>query len=251
MNAQEIARRVTNSIDDWLGQGAELLTLAAWSIAAIFGGFLTLVLLFYFLVGGSALARGALWLVPPARRARFEYVVSRLNPVLTRYFVGVLVVVTYAVIAAYIGLGIFLRIENALFLALLTGVLEMIPIIGPAIAIMIVGLVAVHHAEGFGPIFGFALYAMALRLSIDQLVGPLVLGRAARLHPTLIIFCFLAGGVLLGVTGMILAVPVAVAVKNTLAILYDGIPTQVTHSTGVSRPKRQARLQKGVNCFQQ
>ena len=60
----------------------------------------------------------------------------------------------------------------------------------------------------------------ALRLSIDQLVGPLVLGNAARVHPTLVIFCFLAGGALFGIVGVILAVPVALTVKVTLATIY-------------------------------
>jgi len=67
----------------------------------------------------------------------------------------------------------------------------------------------------------YALYATALRLSIDQIVGPIVLGRAAQVHPVLIIFCFLAGAVLLGIPGVILAVPVALVVKNTLATLYS------------------------------
>jgi predicted PurR-regulated permease PerM len=39
-------------------------------------------------------------------------------------------------------------------------------------------------------------------------------------HPALIIFCFLAGGVLLGVPGVILAVPLALLIKSALATLY-------------------------------
>ena len=63
-----------------------------------------------------------------------------------------------------------------------------------------------------------------LRLSIDQMVGPVVLGRAAHVHPVLIIFCFLAGGVVLGIPGVILAVPVALVVKSTLATIYGDVP---------------------------
>jgi predicted PurR-regulated permease PerM len=48
-----------------------------------------------------------------------------------------------------------------------------------------------------------------------------VLGTAARVHPVLIIFCFLSGGILFGVVGVIMAVPVALIVKVTLATLYD------------------------------
>jgi predicted PurR-regulated permease PerM len=39
-------------------------------------------------------------------------------------------------------------------------------------------------------------------------------------HPVLIIFCFLAGGVLFGIPGLIIAVPVALLIRSTLATLY-------------------------------
>ena len=88
-------------------------------------------------------------------------------------------------------------------------------------AAVIAGVVAVHYATGLPAIIAYALYATALRLSIDQLVGPVVLGSAARLHPVLIIFCFLSGGLLFGIAGMIMAVPVALTIKTTLATLYN------------------------------
>ena len=87
-------------------------------------------------------------------------------------------------------------------------------------AAIVAGLVSLQTATGFMSILDYALYATALRLSIDQLVGPIVLGAAARLHPVLIIFCFLAGGVVFGIPGVILAVPLALLIKSTLATLY-------------------------------
>ena len=97
----------------------------------------------------------------------------------------------------------------------------MIPVIGPGASAIIAGLVAVHSAKGIGAIIAYALYATALRISIDQVFGPLALGTAARLHPVLVIFCFLSGAFLFGMIGVIMAVPVALAVKVTLALLYD------------------------------
>ena len=51
--------------------------------------------------------------------------------------------------------------------------------------------------------------------------GPVVLGRAAHVHPVLVIFCFLAGGVLFGIAGVIMAMPVALVIKHILAELYN------------------------------
>jgi len=220
MNAQQIARAFMDRLHDWLAQTGQIAAVAGYSVVGIMGAFLTVVLLFYFLVSGKRVARGLFWIVPPHRRPLVARVWERLDPVLMRYFLGVLGVVAYATIAAYVGLGVILGIKHAVLLALLTGVLETVPVIGPTSAAIVAGLVALRSATGIGNIVEYALYATLLRLSIDQLVGPIILGRAAHVHPVLIIFCFLAGGLLLGVPGVILAVPVALATKSTLATIY-------------------------------
>jgi predicted PurR-regulated permease PerM len=221
MNADQLAQAAVNGARNWIGQAGRLAALGAFAFGGIFGIFLTLVLLFYFLLSGAQIMRGLLWLVPPKQRPLIHHIWTNVDPALRRYFIGVLAVVSYAIVASYIGLGLVLGIRHAVVLALLTGFLEMIPVIGPGAAAVIAGLVAVRYATGIGSIIGYTLYAIALRLSIDQLLGPLALGTAARLHPTLIIFCFLAGGILFGITGVIMAAPVALITKVTLAVLYD------------------------------
>ncbi len=218
MTAPQIADMATQAVRDYIGQADRIAKLSGAAFAGVFGVFLMLVLLFYLLLNGPQVMRGLLWLAPPQKRPLVRDIWRHLGPVLWRYFLGVLIVIIYATIAAYIGLGLVLGLNHAVFLAVLTGVLELIPVIGPGASALIAGLVAVRHATGLGPIIGYAIYAAALRLSIDQLLGPVVLGVAAELHPVLIIFCFLAGGALFGIPGIILAAPIALAVKTTLAV---------------------------------
>jgi predicted PurR-regulated permease PerM len=220
MNAHQIAEAVLDRLRDWFGQTDQIAVLTGYSLAAVMGAFLTIVLLFYFLVSGRRVALGLFWIVPPHRRPLVARIWHRLDPVLMRYFIGVLGVVAYATVAAYVGLGVILGIQHAVLLACLTGILETVPVIGPTSAAVLAGLVSLRTATGIVNIAEYALYATLLRLSIDQLVGPIVLGRAAHVHPVLIIFCFLAGGIVLGIPGVILAVPVALVVKSTLATLY-------------------------------
>ena len=220
IDINDFVHTIGDRIHDWLGRPDRLMLVAGFGFAAIIGTFLTVVLVCYFLVSGKSVARGLFWLVPPSRRALVAQIGRRLDPVLKRYFVGLFVIVIYAVIAAYIGLGLILGIDHAFLLALLTGILETIPIIGSTTAAVIAGLVSLHTATGLSSILAFALYAVLLRLSIDQIVAPLVLGSAANVHPVLIIFCFLTGAVLLGIPGVILAVPAALTVKAALATLY-------------------------------
>jgi predicted PurR-regulated permease PerM len=219
LDAERVADQIVAGLQHWM-TGAQLLTVVGWAAAAAFGFMLVWVLMSYFLVDSPAIASGLLWLVPPSRRPFTQHVWQELDPVLRRYFIGVAVVVAYTTAAAYLGLGLVLGLHHALLLALLTGLLEIIPMIGPLAAAVLAGLVAVEQAATARDIWAYVGYAVALRLSIDQLIGPIVLGKAARLHPVVVIFCFLAGAALFGILGMIVAVPIALLVKVSLSVLY-------------------------------
>lgn len=216
----QIAKSAIDSLRGWIGTPGRMALLGGVAFGSVFGVLLTLTLLLYFLLGGGALLRRLLFIVPPPQRPLVREIGIRADPLLRRYFIGVVAVVAYASAAAYIGLGIALRLPHAGFLALLTGFLEVVPVVGPAASAVVAGLVAVHSAKGVGAILAYAVYAAALRLSIDQLFGPLILGASARLHPALIIFCFLVGGALFGIIGVIMAVPVALILKIALTVVY-------------------------------
>ena len=206
---------------DWFADPGHVALLAGYSLVAVIGIFLTAVLLIWFLITGPSVARGVFWLVPPRRRELVARIWVRLDPILKHYFIGIVAIVIYATVAAYIGLSLILGLDHAMLLALLTGIAETLPFIGSTAVAVIAGLVALHTASGIMSVVAFAIYATVLRLSIDQLIAPLVLGRAANVHPVLIIFCFLAGAVTFGIAGVILSVPIALTVKTTLAVLYD------------------------------
>jgi predicted PurR-regulated permease PerM len=95
----------------------------------------------------------------------------------------------------------------------------MMPVVGPLTSAALVGIVALQQASlnETALLVGFVI---GLRLSIDNLVGPLVLGQAARLHPVVIIAGFVFGAMLFGVVGLLLAVPAAMCVKIALEYYY-------------------------------
>jgi len=218
IDSRAVTTLVLDEIRAVVGSGT-LLSLAGYGIAAAFGAVLLLVLLLYFLISGKTVAAGVFWLVPPEYRREVGTILEKVMPLLWRYFVGLLVVVTYTTTAAWIGLGVVYHLPRAPLLAVVIGLLELVPLIGPAASI---GIVALNAAQQTGPfaILGLIMFAVALRISIDQLVGPLVLGQVARLHPVVIIFAFLSGAVLFGVIGLLLAVPVAASIKIVLTTYY-------------------------------
>jgi predicted PurR-regulated permease PerM len=214
--------QVTDAILDqartFLKSGA-VLSLADFGVGAIFGIILSLVVLAYFLISGKRIAAGAFWLVPPEYRREVDAVAAKILPLLWRYFVGLLIVVGYTSVLAWIAFGPVFHVPHAPLIAIVVGILELIPLLGPAATFVIVGVISAHQGSFVTTVSLFA-FATALRLSLDELVAPLVLGQAARLHPAVIIFAFLSGGILFGIIGLLLAVPVAASIKIILTIYY-------------------------------
>ncbi|MGE5271705.1 MAG: AI-2E family transporter [Thiohalocapsa sp.] len=192
---------------------------ASYGIAALLGGVLTIVLLAYFLISGPQLAAGAIWLVPPERRGAVERLLPQLVPALRRYLLGVAAVVTYTALLAWIAFGPVFHLPNALVLAIAVGFLEIIPVVGPGASAALVGATALqqHTLLAMLALIGVVIF---LRVTVDNLIGPLVLGSAARLHPVVVIFAFLVGAMLFGIVGLILAVPTAVCIKVALTHYY-------------------------------
>lgn len=216
----QIADMAVNGLRDFLQQNGRLLLIASAGIAGLFSFFLGWVLLFYFLADGPRIAAGLVWMIPPTRRPLVERILPVLTSMLRRYFTGVAVVVIYTTVAAYFGLGLFLHLDHAVILAILTGILETIPVVGPAASAIMGALSAMNKATSFTNILEFSAYLVVLRISIDQVLGPIVLGRAARVSPVLIMFCFMSGGVLFGISGVILAVPFTLSIKVILEAVY-------------------------------
>ena len=199
----------------------------------LFGTILTLVLMPYFMISAPRLAAGAIWLLPPERRRSVEDLLPKIIPMLRRYLIGLCVVVFYTTVAAWIGFALIFHLPHAILLSILVGVLELIPVIGPFASGTIVAIIAVQQ----GGIWSAALlfgFAMALRLSIDNVVGPMVLGEAARIHPVVVIISFVCGAILFGVVGLLLAVPAVVCVKITLEHYYAEPVAPETRTGGVA-----------------
>jgi predicted PurR-regulated permease PerM len=195
------------------------LLLASVGVTAIFTGILGLVLLIYFLVSGKRIVDGTLWLIPPEHRPEVAAIAEKVTPLLRRYLVGLLLIVTYTTVVGWIGFGPVFHLPHAPLLGLIVGILELIPVAGPFTSAVLVGLTAIQQASPWMAL-AIGLFAVVLRISIDQLVGPIVLGRATDVHPVVVMFAFLSGAMIFGIIGLILAVPVAATIRMVLSHYY-------------------------------
>jgi putative heme transporter len=113
---------------------------------------------------------------------------------------------------------LLLDVPLVLPLALLTFVAGYFPIVGALVAGFAAAMVALA-ANGLTN----ALLVIAATLLVQQIEGnllqPLIVGRAVRLHPAAIIVAVTTGGVLWGVAGAFIAVPTAAVVTNAVGYL--------------------------------
>lgn len=188
--------------------------------AALFGVILFFVLFFYFLAQGPDLARASIKLAPPDSRPRLRRLFAKAGPVLQRYFAGLFVVVLFTSLATWFFVGPIFHLPAAPALGLITGVLELIPVAGPTASMTLLSAVAIMHGGSLWNLAGFGLFCFLLRMAIDQVIGPVVLGRSVKLSPVVVIFAFLAGGALLGVLGALIAIPTIALARMALEDYY-------------------------------
>jgi predicted PurR-regulated permease PerM len=219
LDARDISDQVVGLAQAGFAQ-PQAMRIGGLVMGAGFAAVLFLVLLFYFLVQGPELARGFLRMAPPEYRPAVAAFAGQAHPILLRYVRGLLIIVVFTAVVVSIGLGSIFHVRHAVLLGMASGVFELLPVLGPTVAaFLLFGSVAMHGGTIWN-LMGLGAFWFALRQTIDQVVGPIVLGRAVRLPPVAVIFAFLAGGVLFGLLGLLLAIPAAALLKLLLDTYY-------------------------------
>jgi predicted PurR-regulated permease PerM len=189
------------------------------ALEVLAGALLTIVLLFFFLKEGERIWEWVLGLVPRRLRADARAIGERSWTTLGGYLRGVATV--GLVDAVFIGLALYLiGVPFVLALALLTFLGGFIPIVGASLAGFAAVMVALV-SEGLVD----ALLVLAAVLAVQQLEGnllqPVIVGRSVRLHPVAILLSVAAGGVLWGVLGAFVSVPIVAVLTSAAGHLRD------------------------------
>lgn len=173
---------------------------------------LSLVLTFFFVKDGDRIAASFLRLVPPGRKADARELGTRTWATLSSYIRGT--AVNGLVNGALMTLGLsIVGVPLAVPIGVLTFFGGFFPIVG---AIAVGALAALIALVAKGPVA--ALVVVGLTIVIHNVegyvVGPLVLGRAVKLHPVAVLLALAVGGVLAGIVGAFVAVPTAAVVAS-------------------------------------
>lgn len=140
---------------------------------------------------------------------------AEFNTIISRFFRGQM---TVALILAVLYSGVLLiaGVKPALLVGLVSGVLSVVPYLGFLVGFVTsVVLAAVQYNDLAHPAYVVAGFAVVQALE-GNVITPKIVGESLGLHPVAVIFALMAGGYLMGIGGMIFALPVAAFVTVTL-----------------------------------
>ncbi len=174
--------------------------------------------LFFVLKDRDRFSRSVAGALPPGWRADAENVLALLGRVGGRWVRGQLLLGLSVFIATVIGLTLLTLLGFAEFgqftlvLALIAGVLEWLPIIGPIVAA--VPAILIGLSIGFPAAIAAAILYTAIQQLENHILVPKVMGDAIELHPAVMILALVVGGSLFGIGGAILAAPAVAAGRD-------------------------------------
>lgn len=219
--ADEVTRAVVATARE---ASLQVVETAVHTVETILKSVLALVIAFYLLVDFGRFRRRLGGALPPTSRGELGALVNEVDRVLGQFLRAEVLLVIIMSAVTWVSLTV-LGIRYALVLALLAGVLELIPFIGPIMAATPAVILAFVLPSPFGwpPIVNAGVVALTyflLRHAEDYFVIPQVLGRAVQLHPLAAMFAAFAGLRLGGILGMFLGVPLAAVLRLLLIYLY-------------------------------
>jgi predicted PurR-regulated permease PerM len=143
-------------------------------------------------------------------RERFERLTDRIIKTTSRYMLGNLAIsvicgTVYGITAVILGL------PHAFALAVIAGILDLIPNIGALLAGIIIGIVAL--AVSLGALIAFVIVIVVYQQIENYVLQPTIIGRAAQVSGFTVIVSVLVFGSLFGVIGAIIGVPIAAAIQ--------------------------------------
>jgi predicted PurR-regulated permease PerM len=155
----------------------------------------------------------------PEHRTTFRGIVEDVNVMLGSYMRAQLILASLTLVVYTVGLSI-LHLRYSLVLGPLAGIFEFVPVVGPAVAAIIVFVIAVLTT--YPHLIWIVLFLGIWRLLQDYVNAPRIMGESLEISPLIQILAVLAGGEIAGVVGALVSVP-AVA---TLRILWKRLTSE-------------------------
>lgn len=186
------------------------------------GLFSVLFISFFFMKDSQLFTNGIMTIIPNGTEGRFSKSLEIIKDLLSRYFIGLILQISILFILYTIILLIF-GIDNAIVIAFLCALLNLIPYVGPMIGAVLMFVLSMTSNIGQDfqtqilPTTIYVMIGYLIAQLIDNLASqPIIFSKTTKSHPLEIFLVIIIGGLLFGVVGMITAVPLYTALKVIL-----------------------------------
>jgi len=191
------------------------------------------ILAFFFIKDADAIRRNLIRSVEDGHdRGLLDQILEDVHNLLRNYIRALVMMAAASFICWAIFLGA-MRYPYELLLAGLSGVLEFIPVIGPAMAGITVLIVCA--VTGSGGLLWILLFWGCYRVFADYVLNPYLMSSGVEVHPLLVLFGVLAGESIAGIPGMFFSIP-AIAILRVVYVNLNNAYRRKQISAGVLRP---------------
>ncbi len=250
VNLEPIASQLSSSLQPMLlGTGSVLASFATTAASTVGIAFLVMIISLYLLLDFDKLREAVLGLVPASYDRDVGRLMDNTADVWQAFLRGQLILGIVIGSAVAIILSI-LGVRFALGIGLIAGLLEFVPIFGPFLSGAIAVLVALFQGEnwlGLTPLW-YAVLIAGIFIIIQQiennLLVPRIIGHSLNINPLLVFLSVLAGGILAGVLGVLLAAPAYATLRIWLGYIYRKIVNLGSEPQPVLVPPPKKRLPK-------
>ena len=205
---------------------SSLVMLPVRFFASLFDLVVIIFISLYSLIVAPQARQFALSLFPPGRRERVDDVLAGMSQAMGGYIRGVVIDSLIVGVLTYVGLAL-IGVDFALVLAILAGILEIIPFVGPVIAG--VAIVAVALLQSPTTALITLVFIVILQQIESNILVPNIMRSQTEISPLLTILALVAGHSIGGLLGALIAIPVAAAVR---VFVHEVIAPAIRRWTG-------------------
>lgn len=222
---------IVNQIGTTLGSTLQGITNILSTLSNVFIAIMTFpMILFFLLTDGHKFKKSFLTVLPNNTRTDVNTILRQINSKVGGYIKGRLIVSSLIGVYFFIVYSL-LDIDFAFVLALLAGLLSLIPYIGAIIALIPV-LIIVIPISPVTTLLVLIFWALGQVLD-GNILGPFIIGRNLEMHPLTILIILLGSGAVFGIIGMLLGIPVFAVLKYIFIFIFEKVKKRYETHFGI------------------
>ena len=219
VSSQQQIKALQEQTKNTISSAGSYLTGMVAGLVTLIGGFtLVLVMTFLFLLHREKYQGFFVMIYKPEKREEAKVIFSKVSKIAQQYLVGRAISIIILTVFYTVGL-LILGIKNAFLLSAIAAIVTFIPYVGPVIGGLLPIFMALVTEDSFGPALGVIIVIALAQMFDNYFIEPYVVGGNVNISPFFTILILIIGGLIWGIAGVILFLPLLGMIK----IFFDNI----------------------------